>query len=548
MRQFLILAAAGLGMSAAIAPAAGPTVRLSFRGTAESAECGIRIPVLSGAQPDGLPAAETYTYRSSAGDIQQRFDPRDLWMARTWRGRWTDRSGNAVTLAEIDRPLPSFADKHVTAAQFDQAYAAQPPVDGPHALAAWAGAFAGLQPVGPPFAIPGGMRLAEVHGVAFTSGGDRTTVGYAFRFRPAPMVTHTGVHYFVLFDLPGVPPAAGRTAIERDALAGIAPIPRRAPAASDRRFQNEDMTAGRTRDANADASRAAALRSIAGLKGWWHVETTNYVFVSDLPGVRASLVRQLQADVEALRHAFTALLPPFEPIRDVSVIRVFNRSEDYLRYMGGEAEWSGGMWMPAKRELVVRPIEFGSVRERKDWILNVVYHETLHQYLFYAYRAAEIPVWYNEGHAMFFEGAEVERDGIRIGESERRAAIIDELVAGDGPDFVRITGLTHEQFYATQTTHNKERERNYATAWALVYYLRKAVPPDSPSAGALERCRLALKDGRDMEAATAAALANIDLRQVEREFCEFWKSPTRRSAARRLDLLRGETPAALRGR
>lgn len=542
MKTTCILAATAALTAAGLAPAAGPGPRVSFRGTAESAECGLRVPVFSGAQARSLPAAETFTYRSQTGDTHERFAPRDLWMARTWRGRWADRAGNAVVLAEIDRPLPgAFPREHVTAAEFEAALGEQPVVTGTDGLVAWAEAFAGRKAAGPPAAVPGGMRLTDVQGIVFANGGAGTAVGYAFRLRPGPMVAQTGTVFFVLFECKEGAPQALRTAIEREALPAIMPIPRQAAVGTDRRFQNDRAAAGTMRDADADASRTAALRSIEGLKGWWHVETTNYVFVSDLPGARASLVRQMQTDVEALRGAFTALLPPFEPIRSLSVIRVFNESDAYVRYMGDAAKWSGGMWVPAKRELVVRPIESGSVRERKDWILGVVYHETVHQYLHYAYRAAEIPVWYNEGHAMLFEGAEIGRDGIAIGESERRAAVVDDLVAAGGPDFERIIRLSHEEFYAAQTSREKEREINYAVAWAFVYFLRKAAPLDKPYSASLVRLRESLKGGASMEAATQAAFENVDMKGLAADFREFWKSPTRRTAARRLDILR---PAA----
>lgn len=529
----------GIGMLfVGVASGQGPAVRVSFRTAVESPECGLRLPVFSGAQPRGLPTAVTHTYTSTAGDVLQMFDPRELWLARTWRGRWEDKAGNAVTLAEIDRPMPGpFPRPHIPSATFEEAFGATPPVSDAASLAKWAAAFAGREVAGPAFSAPGGMRLADVQGFTFT-GGKGTAVGYAFRLRPGPTVTHTGIHFFVLYEFKEGAVPACRAAVERDALPAIAPIARRTQASTNKRFQNDATAPAAARNAEAEISRAAALRSIEGLKGWWHVETTNFVFVSDLPGVRASLVRQLQADVETLRGAFAALLPPFEPIRDVSVIRVFNARQDYLKHMGAGAEWSGGMWVPSKRELVISPIEFGSVRERKEWILSVVYHEALHQYLHYAYRAADAPAWYNEGHAMLFEGAEIGRAGIEIGESERRAKKIDEIVAGDGPDFAPVTTLSYPQFYS-----EKERDRNYATSWALVYFLRKAAPADRPYAKVLDRCREILKEqkSRNEPPAPQAAFAGIDMAQITADFREFWKSAAQRSAARKLNAL---TPAA----
>ncbi|MBU4460535.1 MAG: hypothetical protein KJ579_08210, partial [Verrucomicrobia bacterium] len=293
----------GIGVVfAGIASGQGTALRVSFRTSVESPECGLRLPVFSGAQARGLPTAVTHTYTSTKGDVLQMFDPRELWLARTWRGRWEDKGGNAVTLAEIDRPMPGpFERPHIPSAQFEEAFGKVPPVSDEASLAKWAAAFAGREVAGPAFTAPGGMRLANVQGFAFT-GGKGTAVGYAFHLRPGPNIAHTGVHFFVLFEFKdGAAAPACRAAVERDALPAFVPIPRRTQVSANKRFQNDATAPTAARSAEAEISRAAALRSIEGLKGWWHVETTNFVFVSDLPGVRASLVRQLQADVETLR-------------------------------------------------------------------------------------------------------------------------------------------------------------------------------------------------------------------------------------------------------
>lgn len=535
----------GIGvLFAGVASGQGPALRVSFRTAVESPECGLRLPAFSGAQARGLPTAVTHTYTSAKGDVLQMFDPRELWLARTWRGRWEDKAGNAVTLAEIDRPMPGpFERPHIPSAQFEEAFRAVPPVSDEASLAKWAAAFAGREVAGPAFSAPGGMRLANVKGFVFAVGGKGTAVGYAFHLRPGPTITHTGVHFFVLYEFKdGAAAPACRAAVERDALPAITPIPRRTQASADKRFQNDATALVAARGAEAEISRSAALRSIEGLKGWWHVETTNFVFVSDLPGVRASLVRQLQGDVETLRGAYAALCPPFEPIRDISVIRVFNTRQDYLKHLGPEAGWSGGMWVPSKRELIISPIEFGSVRERKDWIIGVVYHEGLHQYLHYAYRAAPTPCWYNEGHATFFEGAEVGKTGIEVGESARHAETIDKVVAEGGPDFAPLLKLSYPEFYSGT---DEGRDRNYSTAWALIYFLRKATPPDRPYAVVLDRCREILKDkAKAAELPPEAAFKDIDIDRIGADFREFWKSPAQRSAARKLNVLTSSTRPA----
>ncbi len=168
--------------------------------------------------------------------------------------------------------------------------------------------------------------------------------------------------------------------------------------------------------------------------------------------------------------------------------------------------------------------------------LAVILHEGFHQYLFYAYGMKETPVWFNEGHACLFEAAEVSNQGkVELPENAMRARLllVDlDAAAARIPELLR---MSYAQFYGGD---DAARNLNYATAWGLVYYLRKGVPTErnSPAAQVLETYAAALAAGSSPEQAATAAFAGVDPARLQHAFTTFWKKG--RSEARRYDPLK----------
>jgi len=81
--------------------------------------------------------------------------------------------------------------------------------------------------------------------------------------------------------------------------------------------------------------------------------------------------------------------------------------------------------------------------------------------------------------------------------------------------------------------------RNYALAWALVYYLRKGVPleKDSVAEGVLDRYEEALWSTGNAEGATDAAFQGVDMDAFDKEFRKFWTTSHKRQAAERKNIL-----------
>ena len=86
----------------------------------------------------------------------------------------------------------------------------------------------------------------------------------------------------------------------------------------------------------------------------------------------------------------------------MNVARIFNERDDYIAYVGKDKEFSAGLWMPSKKELVISPVPRGDQDYQKTEQLKTIRHEGFHQYLHYALDEVQVSVWFNEGNATFF--------------------------------------------------------------------------------------------------------------------------------------------------
>lgn len=518
-------------------------LRLTFRTEVQVPEEGLVLRLPSGAQVEGLAAPTIHNYRNSAGERFERYDPRELWYATQFTRKWVDGDGNTIVIGIPTAQLPTrFLDEHVDRAEFE---AKQSELAGvPTNLASfsvWAESFAGAKLATPARVLPaGGARLQQV--IAFQFAGEPARNGYAFRFRANPFGVRPEQWFFILFEWTGdVDPSAAAPTLEREFLPTLGVMARAGVVgdAAKVKYQNQAVAAAlaTNRSSALDASRQAVINNIRGRRGWWFVETPNYVLVSDLPGAQAGAVRRIQSDVEFLRSAFSALIPPRKPIDAVSVIRAFGTGEGYLEYIGPGYEWSGGVWMPSKRELVIRPLEWGSPRDRKEWLLGTVYHEAFHQYLSYAMDFREVSIWFNEGHATLFEGSEIRDGKLTLDEVERYVGAVERIVREQPERVWSLFAMTPYDFYGGGS-ETGDRGDNYALAWGITYFFRKGVPSGGGPAhyaGILDRYIDVLWEVKDPAQATQAALHDIYAEPFTKDFREFWTSSAKRAAARRYD-------------
>lgn len=498
---------------------------------------GLKFKVFNGAKAQILPPPTVHHYTDGNGQQSERYAPRELWYASQYRGRWINPAGQALTLAVIGQSLPKdFPEQYVVREAYDTALALAPdPASNNEVLQAWLSDFSGAAVKGKPRVLPDSIWLQKVLAIEF-EGRDPARMGYLFSLKPNPARVAPARRFFALFEWKDdLPPADAIRAMERDFLPSVESLggPAPEPVAASTRMQNKTVADKVERSAEFLQSREKAINSIKGLKGWWFVETANYVLVSDLPMSQKQFVRQLQSDLECLHAAYMQILPPRVAIEAVSVVRIFNKAEAYNQYVGPDHSWSAGIWMPDRKELVIKPAAWGDVNERQEMVAGSVYHESFHQYLFYAFDKIHVPAWYNEGHAEFFEGAQITKKRFDVGEREDYRQVIEALIAKKKVDLRNMLVMNYDDFY-TQGGEQGRRE-HYALAWALVYYLRKGAPLEKSHAydQLLDNYADSLFQTRNPEEAIRKMLESLDMTQFTAAFNDFWKSEPRRLAARR---------------
>ncbi len=310
---------------------------------------------------------------------------------------------------------------------------------------------------------------------------------------------------------------------------------------ADRRMQSRRIDAPGPDSQTLNQTRQEIVENIRNLPDWWFVETSNYVIASDLPSRRRRFVRDIQEGLHALRTAYEQLVPPRREIEEVSVVRVFAQRRTFTDYLGENAlkEWALGMWMPGRRELVISPFDEADDKRDRESMLRTVFHEGFHQYVHYALDSIPIPIWINEGHAAFFEGADIGFRGKNVGiaEVESRTRVLENIL--DERD-ARPVGLARLMTMSTAEFYQPEgRLERYSLAWGLVYFLRKAADqyPDQPydkvCDAVFETCA---ETGGDWRAASRKAISMLDMDQLEEDFQDFWTDRTNRKRAERREL------------
>jgi hypothetical protein len=379
--------------------------------------------------------------------------------------------------------------------------------------------------------------------VSFTvSGAADPALAYAFRMRAASLGQPQSVSPWVFVCLK--PPAGldrdkAVAALAREFFPYIAVSEHRpAPsAAASRTMAARGSAINAMASPDLESSRKQVAASIANMKNWWCAEAGNYVILSDLGSAGRWMVRHLQTDIEALDRAFRSLVPPRASPSAVSVIRIFDNPAEYEAYVPLQVRQTAGVWMPDRKELAIRSIAQQTSQQQRETIPRIIYHEAFHQYVFYAMDYTPPAAWFNEGHAELFRNVEIRGREMQIKEDPEAVQVVQGLIAARTFDVRRLLALDHADFYSGDRARHGG---DYASAWALVYYLRKAAAFDSKSgyAAIADRHLEALWQTRNAAKATTAAFTGIDLDKFQADLIAFWKSTRLRSAAERRAILR----------
>ena len=277
-------------------------------------------------------------------------------------------------------------------------------------------------------------------------------------------------------------------------------------------------------------TRKRVIDEIKNLKDWWYVETKNYVIKSNLTYNDRSLVLIIQKDLEIMHKAYTAFFPPIKEIDEVSVVTVFNTRKEYQQYIPADYGWSNGIWMPGRKELVISPNYEDNRKVSNEEMLPTIYHEAFHQYFFYALDYVQTPTWYNEGHAILFEPSIIDRAGktVVVRENDRQMKVLEYLIKKNKVKLKDIMLSSPDDFYK-----KGHLEHNYAVSWAHVYFFRKAghMYKDRNYERVCDVILQGVIKTGDWKKAASAGLATINMKEINKDFLDFWTSKSKRNTA-----------------
>jgi hypothetical protein len=500
----------------------------TFRTDREYPNLGLKCRVIGGGDPEPLAQPKVYTYAFTQGTETIRkdlFDGQELWYGAQHAGQWCDESGNTFIIGRVLQKLPTFNTgrmKHIPREEVAKALAEPANQIDPEKnedLLAWIKDFTGEAPQELEPLKVSGMGLAQALFVKMAS--EKSPLVYLFRVKtrlPNGNATKSAWYAAILKIADKTPPAKVRKDFEASFLPAVTAASRSTLFAGG---ALQPKTAGGLGKPAIPPhpSRDAAKKSIENSKGWWFAETAEYVFLSDIRSSTGKrIVSELQKELPIFRAACSKMIPPAEPISDVSVVRIFEERADYQKYVGKDHEWSAGLWSPSQRELVIC-----SQGKEFEITMQIIRHEAFHQYLFYASGMKEHAVWFNEGHATFLEESKTlsTGKGIDLPESARIKYAVEhlDLVA---MNLDKVLSGSYQSFYSGS---QEERFLNYSTACALVYFLRKGVPSAKLTAYAkvLETYQASVQETGDGAKATQKAFEGVDMTKFKADFIKFWK-------------------------
>ncbi len=495
---------------------------------------GFTFPIFDHAKADPVPMPLAHTYVLVGEDgltREDRFDPFELWYADQCCARWSDPQGNRLVLGRLTRQLPAFDTDFVSRENFadelnDDANRVDPKKQ--NDVNDWVATFVDFSVYKPERVKVNTFNLDDVFVYPCDAAN---TVVYAFR--PRRIGNAKNFDWFcAIFRSADTPDPKTLRAFVEDRFLGRIETPRRG--ATDEGSEAGELNLHEREESHADypgqSVRAAARKSIENYDSWWSAETEDYMILSDAGTVLGkTLIRNLKAQLPALHKACVRLLPPLAHDRDVSLVRVFQTRDDYVRYVGADQAWTAGVWMPGRRELVL------SVGDSLEDLMRVIRHEAFHQYLSYAYCMIPAPPWLNEGHACLFENATVDGKGkVTIEEDTTRSALLLDNIAVATAFLPKLLEADYSGFYSGSAI---ERNFKYAIAWGLAYYLQKGAPQErnTPFTDILPVFAEALAQTQSYEQATRQAFADVDMSVFQANFSEFWTK--RRASAMQYDPL-----------
>lgn len=481
---------------------------------------GIKLKVFKDAQMRPIPTVGAAGYivnpktKERKGDV---FIPYDLWFASQCLAMW-DCKGGKIYLAQMTLNPPPTPDTRILMDAYNQWKESAKFADDGSQTEAWLAGFAKAE-----LEEPVQLKAAAT-GVEIKAYPIKGALGSSKAVYVVSNTKNREQTYALLYETTNdKEPAKNAKKVIEQSVTSISFFKEKEGAETPKQMNAAD-SAKRKREWSGKyiQSRATVIDNLKNLKDWWYLETDNFIIASNI--TKRAAITNIQNMVEANRAVYLKLFPLLVPVDAVSVVRVFNKREDYLAYVPKRIEFSAGVWMPGKKELVISSTEdWAKGAKGAELMLGIIAHEGFHQYLHYAMAETETAPWFNEGTAEVFEHLKIKPGGrFEIDIPDYDYADLKELMRTPSANLQRLIGLSYEEFYDKARMND-----NYRCAGAFMYFLYKGAQVMKGKESYAEipgRYYKTLCETRDQGKAAEAAFQGIDMKALETDWKSFWDS------------------------
>ena len=276
-----------------------------------------------------------------------------------------------------------------------------------------------------------------------------------------------------------------------------------------------------------EASKEKVIRNIKNLKNWWGISSKDYFIITNYPKSSKKFIKQIKAELISSQNLYSRYYKRIVPLKEINVVRVFNDRESYVAYVGDDKKWTGGLWLPSKKELVISPNTSVNEKGNKNSQIRILRHEAFHQYIHFALDQIQTSVWFNEGSAIFFASIVKKGRTLKVKPSTYLKRL-KNMIKKQKPDITTLLKMDYEQFYSGNGSKEKVSE-NYALAWGIVYFLQKGAYTVKRKTGRnytkiLKNYYKQLVETKSSEEATKLAWEKINMKTFTEDFVKYYNS------------------------
>lgn len=275
------------------------------------------------------------------------------------------------------------------------------------------------------------------------------------------------------------------------------------------------------KDAAKSLAAAGSSAKAGGAMKWWEESNDDYLFLTDLTKSQGgAFIKTTMKLMSAMRRSYEFYVPPLKKVgrSKVRVFKTLAAYRDYRASTGEKNDQSIGLWDPSREELLV------SAEGDRNAAQETMRHEAFHQYLHYATGRGDHAMWFNEGHATFFESIQYNpaKNAVKILDTGRRAEEVAKNPERVAKAIARTLKMSRADYYGGSL---ETVNFHYTTGWAITYFLEKGVYADedfAPYRKILPKYLEEMTAGASADEATAKAWALVEGRDVAADFLKFW--------------------------